>query len=379
MYMDRVSHYTLTRASNGVWYYYAYDDSGRRIRRSTMRRSRREAENEIHRRIARGGLLMKPDVNRIARMTFQEFSRPFWVWSECPIIRDKLARGGHYSLDLCLSNRKSMEKHILPYFGPSLLSSITRKDVDRWILSLPQEHGITNSTANKMLSILKQMLNVAVLEGYIPESPAEKIRPLVENPRTRSAFSRDEVVRLLSLKWESQGAYVASFIAAFTGMRLGEIRALRVKDVANDHILVRHGWSDASGLKETKSGKVRVVPITERMHSLLISLCRDRKRDEFIFSRDGASPYGDRFFTEPLKQMIGKAEIESAGRVLSFHSFRHFFNTRTVAKGVSGEVLRAVIGHESEEMTDHYLHLSPEDLEPIRHVQLEITKDIRRR
>ena len=205
-------------------------------------------------------------------MTFQEFSRPFWVWSECPIIRDKLARGGHYSLDLCLSNRKSMEKHILPYFGPSLLSSITRKDVDRWILSLPQEHEISNSTANKMLSILKQMLNVAVLEGYIHESPVEKIRPLVENPKTRSAFSRDEVVRLLSLKWESQGAYVASFIAAFTGMRLGEIRALRVKDVASDHILVRHGWSDASGLKEMKSGKVRVMPITERRHSLLISL-----------------------------------------------------------------------------------------------------------
>lgn len=312
-------------------------------------------------------------------MTFQEFSRPFWVWSECPIIRDKLARGGHYSLDLCLSNRKSMEKHILPYFGPSLLSSITRKDVDRWILSLPQEHEISNSTANKMLSILKQMLNVAVLEGYIHESPVEKIRPLVENPKTRSAFSRDEVVRLLSFKWESQGAYVASFIAAFTGMRLGEIRALRVKDVASDHILVRHGWSDASGLKEMKSGKVRVMPITERMHSLLISLCKDRKRDEFIFSRDGATPYGDRFFTEPLKQMIRKAEIESAGRVLSFHSFRHFFNTRTVAKGVSGEVPRAVIGHESEEMTDHYLHLSPEDLESIRHVQLEITKDIRRR
>ena len=312
-------------------------------------------------------------------MTFQEFSRPFWVWSECPIIRDKLARGGHYSLDLCLSNRKSMEKHILPYFGPSLLSSITRKDVDRWILSLPQEHEISNSTANKMLSILKQMLNVAVLEGYIHESPVEKIRPLVENPKTRSAFSRDEVVRLLSFKWESQGAYVASFIAAFTGMRLGEIRALRVKDVASDHILARHGWSDASGQKEMKSGKVRVMPITERMHSLLISLCKDRKRDEFIFSRDGATPYGDRFFTEPLKQMIRKAEIESAGRVLSFHSFRHFFNTRTVAKGVSGEVPRAVIGHESEEMTDHYLHLSPEDLESIRHVQLEITKDIRRR
>ena len=36
-----------------------------------------------------------------------------WIWDSCPIIRDKLARGGHYSADLCASNRHSKEKHII--------------------------------------------------------------------------------------------------------------------------------------------------------------------------------------------------------------------------------------------------------------------------
>lgn len=45
-----------------------------------------------------------------------------------------------------------------------------------------------------------------------------------------------------------------------------------------------------------------------------------------------------------------------------FHSFRHFFNTRLVANGVNGELVRATVGHESKDMTKHYLHLVPSDL-----------------
>ncbi len=47
---------------------------------------------------------------------------------------------------------------------------------------------------------------------------------------------------------------------------------------------------------------------------------------------------------------------------LSFHSFRHFFNTRLVANGVKGELVRATVGHESQDLTKHYLHLVPSDL-----------------
>ncbi len=56
-------------------------------------------------------------------------------------------------------------------------------------------------------------------------------------------------------------------------------------------------------------------------------------------------------------------------RILLFHSFRHFFNSQLVAAGVQGEFVRAVIGHESEKMTERYLHLSPDQMNVVRNVQ----------
>ena len=73
-----------------------------------------------------------------------------------------------------------------------------------------------------------------------------------------------------------------------------------------------------------------------------------------------------------------KAGIDYEARELSFHSFRHFFNTQVVASGLSGEIVRNIIGHESEEMTDHYLHLNADDLAAVKDIQLKLTGMIRR-
>ena len=371
-------YYTLTKAANGMIYYYAYDKHGNRIRRSTGCRTKQKALMEINRRIAEGVLYESQESLSISKITFNEFSEPFWVWETCPIIQDKLKRGGHYSKDLCISNRQSMEKHILPYFGNKPLISITRKDVDRWILKLPEEHHISASTANKMLSLLKQMLRAAVFDGLISESPAETIRPLVEKTKRRGAFTLDEVIRLFSRKWNPEPAYVAAFISAFTGMRLGEIRALRMSQVHEGYILVDGSWSDREGRKCTKSGKDRVIPLTKRMHSMLVSLANGHGDNDLIFSSDGVKPYDDKVLTDPLKDAMKKAGIDYEAKSLSFHSFRHFFNTQIVASGVSGEIVRNVIGHESEEMTDHYLHLEADELDAVKDIQLKLTGMIRR-
>ena len=371
-------YFTITKGRNGVYYYYAYEPSGRRIKRSTGRRNKKDAMAEITRRIRANILLEDPGMNQRYRMTFAEFAEPFWIWESCPIIRDKIARGGHYSADLCLSNRKSMEKHVLPFFGDKRLSEITRKDVDEWILGLPAAHSISANTANKMLSILKQMLRIAVHDGLIASSPAETISPLIEKEKRRGAFTAEDVTRMFSQIWSSDKAYTAAFLSAFTGMRLGEIRALRPSRIHDGYIVVDSSWSDTSGIKTTKSGKARVVPITKRIHTMLRKAADGRADDELIFSSDGRVPYDDRYFSGPMKEIMKRLGIDSEGRNLSFHSFRHFFNTQIVAAGISGEIVRNIVGHESVEMTDRYLHLSGDELSSVRQVQMDLARDIRR-
>lgn len=378
MYKDS-SHYTMTKMSNGIWYYYAYDKEGVRYKRSTGYKNKREAEDEVRRRIRQDILVEKPDVEYLQKVSFAEFAEPFWIWDTCPIIRDKLARGGHYSRDLCLSNRHSMEKHILPFFADIPVREITPKHIDQWLLNLPEIHNITASTANKMMSILRQMLDVAVFEGLIVTSPANNIKPLVEKPNRRGAFTVEEVEAILGMKWDFLPAYVACYIAAFTGMRLGEIRALQPKYIKKGYIVITHSWSDTAGLKAPKNGKARIVPLTARMNKLLFDLSDGLEEDELIFSNDGKIPYEDRRITDPLKSIMKDIGIdyENKDRKLSFHSFRHFFNTQMVASGkVSAEIIRSVIGHESEEMTEYYLHIGKDELHSIQEAQNALVKKI---
>ena len=366
------THYTLTKVQNGMWYYYVYDENGRRYKRSTGYTNKRLAVDEINRRISLGQLLIKPRFEKIRNITFSEFAEPFWIWDECPIIQDKLARGGHYSVDLCLANRKSMEKHILPYFGKYLLSEISRKMVDQWVLKLPKRAGISASTANKMLSILKQMLRVAVYDGYITMSPADSVKPLIVHEKARGVFLKEEIASIFGKKWKSRLAYTACFLAAFTGMRLGEIRALRPCCIHEGYIIVEASWSDKTGLKCTKSGKARIVPIVKKLQTLLKIASNGKEENELIFSSDGKIPFEDRRITDPLKEIMTKTGIDFKERNLTFHSFRHFFNTQIIAAGVSGEIVRNVIGHESEEMTDRYLHLGNEELASVKDVQVSL-------
>lgn len=70
-----------------------------------------------------------------------------------------------------------------------------------------------------------------------------------------------------------------------------------------------------------------------------------------------------------LRKRMDECGIDWKKENLTFHSFRHFFNTRLLAAGIQGETIRAVIGHEDEKMTQLYGHLSASDCDRIRVIQ----------
>ena len=79
-------------------------------------------------------------------------------------------------------------------------------------------------------------------------------------------------------------------------------------------------------------------------------------------------------FLDNLYLRMDTLGIPYKARRLCFHSWRHFFNTRLIAGGIQGEITRAVVGHQSEDMTDRYLHLRRSDMEVVARVQEELVK-----
>ena len=363
----RDDHYVMIKRDNGVWYYYVYR-FGKRVYRSTGETKRSEALCVINSRLLAGDLLN--DAEKTRPKTFAEFSDPFWIWGRCPILTDRIARGGHFTKGLAYTNRKNVDKYLLPTFGGKLLPEITPAMVNRWILSLPGKFDITPQTANKQLTMLRQMLDVAVSENLIQDNPARKVRPLVPKPGIRGCFTLEQIRRLLSLPWSDGVVELACRLASLTGMRLGEVRALQRDQIHEDYIEVSRSYSEKDHLKTTKSGKSRVVPIPAWLHDEILALPHN---GPFAISYNGDRPICGDTVRDKLKARMEDLGIDYRSLGLHFHSFRHFLNTRLVASGVDGELTRAVIGHESEDMTEHYLHLSADDMARIRIIQESIS------
>lgn len=365
--------YKRTRGTQKGIYYYCYkDDEGKRNYRSTGEKTRAAAMEVILQRIGDGTLTKK----KKSDMPFKEFSKPFWIWETCPIVQSKIKRGGKLTQQYCRDNRRIMELHVSPFFDKKIVSKITPKMVEDWLINLPEKHKIGAKTANDAYMVLDQILDVAVLQRIIPQNPCNEVKKLIKKTKPRGCYTVDQVSRLFAKEWEDDKfAYAACLLSATTGMRMGEIKALTPRQINDDYINVNAAWGgNLDKRKSTKSGKDRVVPILPEVRSILLELSNGRGPDDYLFSLSGDIPLNDKYINNRMQAKMTELGIDYKKENLSFHSFRHFFNTRLVASGIESEIVRACVGHESIEMTENYLHLKADDMKAIQEVQKRIFK-----
>jgi integrase len=147
---------------------------------------------------------------------------------------------------------------------------------------------------------------------------------------------------------------------AFTGLRMGDLLALRCRDVdfAGSTIRVRASWA-AGQLTTPKCGKVRAVPLAPDVAAALASHGRPEHwvgDDDLVFA-GGAGGHLD---GSALHRRY-KASLAAAGlRSLRFHDLRHTFGTRMIAKADIRRV-QDWMGHADIQTTMRYLHYAPRD------------------
>lgn len=349
-----------------IWYYWTYDKYGKRRRFSTGEKKRPDAFDFCVRRMQQGELVQDRSVAVFSRaMTLSEFGKDFWSYDTCPIIQAKVLRGGHFSKKLAVSNQGLFDNHIKQHLGDYLLHELNRHTIETWLLNLPKTDKLSPKTSNHALLVLRQMLDHALSVDLIDKNPSREIKPLIGESQRRPAFTREEVQKLFSAHWANDAAYTACFLASRTGMRIGEVRALTREQIFPDYIDVNASWAEKEGRKSTKSGWSRIVPITEELYAMLMKYAPPL--GGLLFSLNGKTPVSEWMILNALKNRMQEVGIDNPN--LSFHSFRHFVNTRMIAADISGEKIRAIIGHESKKMTEHYAHLNERDLEAFRLLQ----------
>jgi integrase len=149
-------------------------------------------------------------------------------------------------------------------------------------------------------------------------------------------------------------------VAAYAGLRRGELVALRWRDVdlATRKITVRRSVSGGEELMSTKGRRFREVPIPDQAS---VALSRLRRREDFTGPDDYVfvNRYGRRTDGSALRRRFQRARDAARLEPLRFHDLRHTYGSLLVAGGVDLVSVKDAMGHSRITTTERYLHARP--------------------
>ena len=255
---------------------------------------------------------------------------------------------------------------LLPEFGKTTpLEQITTERIDDWRERLLDDGDLARRTIQKNLVLLYGILKRAKRRKWISSNPAEDVeRVSVKRSGDFNVLSPVEVEAVARAATSEQDAAIFT-VAAFTGLRLGELRAVRWRDVdfAKQTVIVRGSFTGGR-LGPPKSGKIRSVPLIDQAARVLDALSR---RELFTGLEDlvFCSPTGEHFHDDQLRDRFYDA-LEAAGLgdkrhgddPIVFHDLRHTFGTLAVEAWPITDV-QAYMGHADIHTTMIYVHHQP--------------------
>ena len=269
------------------------------------------------------------------------------------------ARPRAEALDAAWATARSIRSYLLPAFGERRLEDITTHEIERWRTQLEgRRKPLSNATRNRILVLLHTVLARACRVWGLPLNPASSVeRHAVRMSGDIEVFSPEEVWALVrAAGGEQDGAIFLT--AAFTGLRRGELLALRWRDLDFAGCALRVRASYAGGaLTSPKSGKVRSVPLAPEVAEALARLAG---REWFTGEDDLVFPgeTGDYLDGSALRRRYNLALRRAGLRPLRFHDLRHTFGTRVIAK-VDIRRVQEWMGHADVQTTMRYLHFVP--------------------
>ena len=255
--------------------------------------------------------------------------------------------------------RATIRNHLLPAFGDWRLEDVSAEAVERWARELGGDRPLANRSKQKIIVILHGVMERARRLWKLPSNPVRD----VDRPHTApsaggiAVFSSEEVLALVrAADDEHDGALFLT--AAFTGLRQGELVALRWRNVdfPGQHIRVTASYTNGA-LTSPKSGKVRAVPMAPAVAEALARLSQrpfSTGDDDLVFP--GAT--GRYLDASALLKRYKRALAAAGLRPQRFHDLRHTFGT-TMIRNADIVRVQEWMGHADIETTRKYFHFMP--------------------
>jgi integrase len=253
-----------------------------------------------------------------------------------------------------------LEKRIIPVLGSNCLGDLSRAQIEACLSALRQK-GYAVAALRGARATLSTVLQAAVDRGYLEKNAAHGIRIREAGTRPQRRFYSPAQVRQL-LADLTEPCHTVIQLAVLTGLRIGEILALRWKrvDLLRGTLEVAETFSDGLfGLPKTPSSN-RVIPTSEFLIRLLESYRAGKPSnspEDLVFRTRTGTPLSS-------KNLYNRELAPACDRIkqprVSWHSFRHTHATLLAEVGESIKTAQSLLGHSDLGTTlNTYAHVIP--------------------
>lgn len=269
--------------------------------------------------------------------------------------------------------------HIMKALGDRPAREITTREIDALLRTIAAT-GVSARAVNKTRNVIAAALNYGMRESAfgLPANPALAADVRREpQPGVLLYYSPQEIETIAEalsvglrrpqpdkrtadqIALDNEDAEMIR-VASYTGLRLGELLALRWKDIDLDGSVVTVSRAMSAGVETTtKSGRVRRVPLPDQASA---ALARLRAREDFIDQNELV--FIDPALGRPLHPVTVRKRFKQArdavgARPLRFHDLRHTYGSLLAAAGVDLVTIKEMMGHSALSTTGRYLHARP--------------------
>ena len=235
------------------------------------------------------------------------------------------------------------------YYKDIELDAIDDQMILEFMRYLVIERKVSESYQNQMINSIKFYYE-KVLRGkrktYLIDRPKkEKTLPTVLN---------EQEIRVLLKATENLKHKTILMLAYSSGLRLGELINLKIKDIDSKRMQIR--------VEQSKGKKDRYTILSNKMLTIMREYFSRYKPKEWLFEGEKGGQYAARSI-----QMIVKASVRKAGikKKVGVHTLRHTFATHLLENGTDLRYIQEILGHKSSRTTEIYTHVSKKSIQNI--------------
>jgi len=252
-----------------------------------------------------------------------------------------------------------IRKWIHPHWSNLEIRQISKTEVYDTIF-VKCKDIVSPNNRKTILKMVKRLFQLAVEDGLIDRNPCVGVQVKVAEVEQKVLTNTEVEIFLKEAKITNHKFYPIWALALMTGMRSGELYALKWTDIDFDSktISVSKQWTSKNGLGSTKTGRTRIVPISE---SLLQFLKEHRLKSppdqECILPHYRDWQNGEQArVTRDFCQSIGVTPVK-------FHDLRATFITNLLSRGESLARVMSLVGHSQLKTTNGYLRKAGVDVQ----------------